>query len=349
MIKLGASDAEIVRAAAILKDGGLVAFPTETVYGLGADAFNARALARVFEVKNRPRFDPLIIHIASLDSLEKIACLDSFDSQQKEQLRLLVDSFWPGPLTIVLPKREEVPDLATAGLPTAAIRFPSNPIARQLIALSTGAVAAPSANPFGRLSPSRAEHVIETLGDSIDCIIDGGPCSVGVESTVLELVPKPRILRPGGISREQIEAVIGPVTNSVDSICDHSKTEERFASPGMLQSHYAPIVSLFLHSTETMAMLPYHKNEGYLFFSGKNRDDWISRTRTGHMPDTCRTDNILTLSENGNTAEAAVNLFDYLHILDRSGLSCIHAETLPEEGIGAAINDRLRRASMKSV
>ena len=356
MTKLNTSPEEIEKAAEILKDGGLVAFPTETVYGLGVDAFNLFALAKVFEVKCRPHFDPLIIHIAGIDSLERIACLDNFDLHCREQLRLLVDSFWPGPLTLVLPKRGEVPDLATAGLPTAAIRFPSHPIAQQLIMLSTGAVAAPSANPFGRLSPSRAEHVIKALGDSIDCIIDGGPCSVGVESTVLELFPGnsqhvagPRILRHGGISREQLESLIGPVTdgskNNADLNCEQNKTAS-LAAPGMLQSHYAPLIPLLLHSPEEMAALPYCEKEGYLFFSGKNRYLWQCSTSTLQLPENYNVQTILTLSEHGNATEAAANLFEYLHILDKSGVSCIHAETLPEEGIGAAVNDRLRRASV---
>ena len=352
MIKLNSSSRDIKKAAEILKNGGLVAFPTETVYGLGADAFNTNAIARVFEVKGRPRFDPLIIHIANLDSLERIASFDNIDSRQRERLFLLVDSFWPGPLTVVLPKRKEVPDLATAGLPTAAVRFPSNPVAQALIALSTGAVAAPSANPFGRLSPSRAEHVVETLGNSIDCIIDGGPCSVGVESTVLELFPDPRILRLGGLSREQLEGIIGPVAFKEEYgeiKCDRIKSGEQLAvsSPGMLQSHYAPGIPLFLYNTEKMAAIPYNPKEAYLFFSGKNRDAWLERTNVLQLSGNCRTDNIYTLSKTGSITEAAANLFQFLHIVDKSGFSCIHAETVPGEGIGEAINDRLRRAAAK--
>ena len=352
MIKLGASRIDIERAAEILNNGGLVAFPTETVYGLGADAFNPLSLARVFKVKNRPHFDPLIIHIAKTNSLEHIACLDSLDSHCRKLLDLLINSFWPGPLTLVLPKRQEVPGLATAGLPAVAIRFPSNPVAQALITLSTGAVAAPSANPFGRLSPTRAEHVMETLGNSIDCIIDGGPCQVGVESTVLEIQNAgiPRILRPGGINRKQLEAIIGPVEDGSkisqekgNIQCDQNKTAA-LSAPGMMQSHYAPVVPLFLHSPEEMATLPYHDKEGYLFFSGKNRTQWPTNPvqLSSHCPA------ILTLSETGNITEAAANLYEYLHILDRSGASCIHAESLPEEGIGEAINDRLYRACHKN-
>jgi L-threonylcarbamoyladenylate synthase len=358
LIRLSASPADIARAAEILKNGGLTAFPTETVYGLGADAFNSVALARVFEVKGRPRFDPLIIHIASLDTLERIVKIEALDLQQKDLLEKCAGTFWPGPLTLVLPKRLELPGLATAGLPTAAIRFPSHPIAQQLIALSTGAVAAPSANPFGRLSPTRAEHVIEGLGDKIDCIIDGGPSLVGVESTVLELSPVFRILRPGGVSWEQLEAVIGPAADCFQRVdlkdadlagdCDKTAETSR-PSPGMLQSHYAPGIPLFLHSPEAMASLPCRNNEGYLFFSGKIRDTWLDRTSTGHMSDKCPLPKtILALSECGNVSEAASNLFEYLHVLEKSGISCIHAETLPEEGLGIAANDRLRRASVKS-
>jgi L-threonylcarbamoyladenylate synthase len=273
MILLNSTSADIEQAAAVLAKGGIVAFPTETVYGLGADAFNTTALARVFEAKGRPRFDPLIVHIASLDTMERLVRLDEFDTRRRELLRLLVDSFWPGPLTLVLPKRAEVPDLATAGLSTVAVRFPSNTIAQQLITLSTGAVAAPSANRFGRLSPSRAGHVVESLGDSVDCIIDGGPCSVGVESTVLELFPFPRILRFGGISREQLEEVIGPLAAAVDNAAEYAAP-----SPGMLSSHYAPRIPLYLHSREEMAALPFNSKNSYLFFSGTSRDVWLRRT-----------------------------------------------------------------------
>ena len=342
MIILGTSPKEIKKAAAILKNGGLVAFPTETVYGLGADVFNTNALETIFEVKGRPRFDPLIIHIADLDTLEQVVFLDKLDSRHREQLYHLADSLWPGPLTLVLPKQREVPDLATASLPTAAIRFPSHPVARSLIAYS-GAVAAPSANRFGCLSPTRAEHVSEMLGHVIDCLIDGSPCTVGVESTVLELVPLPRILRPGGISREQLEAVIGPVLES-----SKPGTEQLAApSPGMLQTHYAPGIPLFLYTTEEITILPYYQNQGYLFFSGKSRDQWLSQTNVGQLSDICLTEHIFTLSETAVVTEAAANLFQFLHLLDKSGVTSINAETVPAEGVGAAINDRLQRAAFK--
>jgi L-threonylcarbamoyladenylate synthase len=328
----------------------------------------------VFEVKGRPRFDPLIIHIASLDMLDRLADLDALSPSRRPLPVKLAAAFWPGPLTLILPKRPGVPALATAGLPTVAIRFPAHPAAQKLIALSSGAVAAPSANPFGRLSPTRAEHVLEGLGNKIDCIIDGGPCSVGVESTVLSLAGEeelPRILRPGGISREQLERVIGPVTAGGMA---ESGPPAALLSPGMLKSHYAPRTPLVLHTPEEMSALPFLPDEGYLFFSEISRDTWLKRN-AGKIPaedlkrirfkspgddvtrirfkspvptsgmDAEAGPAILALSQSGDAAEAAVWLFDGLHLLDRAGLRRIHAEALPPEGLGAAVNDRLRRAA----
>ena len=354
MIRLDVSPAELLRAAEILAAGGIAAFPTETVYGLGAWAFNAGALARVFEVKGRPRFDPLIIHIDRVEGLERIADPGALSPARRRLLENLVRALWPGPLTLVLPKRPAVPLLATAGLPTVAVRLPAHPAARELIRLSgeaaggTGALAAPSANPFGRLSPTRAEHVIETLGDNIDAVVDGGPCSVGVESTVADLSGGvPRILRPGGISREALEAAAGEFFASAAAPRNHPVSGDAAApSPGMLKSHYAPLAPLFLHAPEELAVLPRDEEAGYLFFSGRNRDAWLSRAAA--PPE--RRDRIMTLSEGGNTVEAAANLFDRLHRADRNpGLRRIHAETLPEEGLGAAVNDRLRRAAAASL
>ncbi len=193
-------------AAEIIKRGGIVAFPTETVYGLGADAFAPLAVARIFEVKKRPHFDPLIIHVASPDDLGRLVT-DIPGPAQK-----LINRFWPGPLTVVLPKRDEVPDIVTAGLPTVAVRMPRHEMALQLIELSGSPIAAPSANPFGYVSPTTAEHVREQLDDQVDLILDGGPCPVGVESTILSFSEeRPRLLRPGGVPLEEIESVIGKV------------------------------------------------------------------------------------------------------------------------------------------
>jgi L-threonylcarbamoyladenylate synthase len=327
---LSASDVDLEKAAAALAAGDLVAFPTETVYGLGADAFNLKALARIFEAKNRPRFDPLIIHIAEPDALSRITDISALSNASKEKLAILIERLWPGPLTFVLPKRAEVPGLATAGLATAAVRFPSPPAAQKLIRLSTGAVAAPSANPFGYLSPTRAEHVKTQLGEKVDCIIDGGRTPVGLESTVLDLCGDiPAILRPGGTSRETIEALIGPVELAA------AETDKTPLSPGRLKSHYSPRTQLVLCRSEELAALPGEPGEGRLYFSPP---------KTGNnMPP----DRIRILTGNGDTCEAAANLFDMLHELDSLGLSLIRAEEAPASGLGPAINDRLRRAESK--
>ncbi|GHV68596.1 threonylcarbamoyl-AMP synthase [Spirochaetia bacterium] len=324
-------------AAEIILSGGLAAFPTETVYGLGGDAFNTAALARIFEAKGRPRFDPLIIHIADLEGLDRIARLEALDGEARNKLEILCENLWPGPLTLILPKRPGVPDLATSGLPTAAVRLPSHPAARELIRLSTGTVAAPSANPFGRLSPTRAEHVLAGLGDKVDIILDGGRCGVGLESTVLDLsgFEMPRILRPGGVSRGQIEGLIGPVgTPDVAS-------PERPLSPGQLLSHYAPGTALSLHSEEEMIRLKPEKDEGYLFFDDASRNRWAAGAALVNKA------NVRFLSAAGNTVEAAANLFETLHDMDRLGLRHIHAEKAPDEGLGPAINDRLGRAAIR--
>ena len=323
---LGSSDQDLQKAAAALAAGALVAFPTETVYGLGADAFMPSALARIFEAKNRPRFDPLIIHIADLQALSRIADTASLDSRSRERLTMLSQRFWPGPLTLVLPKRRELPELATAGLATAAVRFPSHPVAQRLIALSTGAVAAPSANPFGFLSPTRAEHVKNQLGERVDYIIDGGKTCLGLESTVLDLGRKsPAILRLGGTSKEVIEELIGPVELFVGSVSDKP------VSPGQLKSHYAPRVPLILHRQGELVSVPEAAGEGRLYFSSPPDIAYSERTRV--------------LSKSGDLNEAAANFFDMLHELDGMGLSLIRAEEAPAYGLGAAINDRLCRAA----
>jgi L-threonylcarbamoyladenylate synthase len=331
------------RAAACLRDGGLVAFPTETVYGLGADAFNLAALAKVFEAKGRPRFDPLIIHIAALETLEKVADLSLLGRVAKKNLAVLAENFWPGPLTLILPKREAVPDLATSGLPTAAIRFPSHPVAQRLIALSGGAVAAPSANPFGYLSPTTAEHVRDQLGEKVDIILDGGPSKVGVESTVLDISgERPRLFRPGGVPIEKIESLIGSV-EPAGTVAGNA-----MVSPGLLKSHYAPRASISIYSGEGIIALPREAgSSAFLFFDGSTRRAWLSG-QAAVPPDSDEAmPQLMTLSERGDTLEAAANLFGFLHELDRAGISQIHAQLAPEQGLGLAINDRLRRASSR--
>jgi L-threonylcarbamoyladenylate synthase len=337
---LPVSDESLAKAAAVLRGGGLAAFPTETVYGLGGDAFNPLALAKIFEVKGRPRFDPLIVHIASMETLATVADLSLLDRGAREKLDLLAAKLWPGPLTLVLPKQAAVPELATSGLPTVAVRFPDHDAARKLIALSRGAVAAPSANPFGGLSPTRAEHVRDQLGEKVDIILDGGPARVGVESTVLDMRgPCPRILRPGGAPREVIEAHIGPVLSGP------AADGGGLVSPGRLPSHYAPRTPLAVYSREEMIARPDEAahSVALLFFDGPSRDAALAaRAGVGNAGV------IRTLSETGNPREAAARLFETLHELDRAGgLVRILAELAPEDGLGAAINDRLRRAATR--
>jgi L-threonylcarbamoyladenylate synthase len=341
---LPASGENIKTAAALLAAGGLVAFPTETVYGLGGAAFNPRALAKIFEVKNRPRFDPLIIHIAAPEALETVADLSLLSAVGRERALLLTRRFWPGPLTLILPKRRELPDLATSGLPTAAVRLPDHPAARELIRLSGTAVAAPSANPFGYLSPTRAEHVAGLLGDRVDLILDGGPCRVGLESTVLDLSgPRPRMLRPGGVSREALEALAGPIAAGGPSPADG-----RPRGPGQLDSHYAPRTGLTLLAPEDMAVLPPDPAGACLFFDGASRDRWLAGPgRAGAGAGKNPGPAVRVLSETGDLAEAAARLFEILHELDGLGAARIYAEQVRPEGLGPAINDRLFRASAK--
>jgi L-threonylcarbamoyladenylate synthase len=313
-------DKEVIyQAAEIIKKGGIVAFPTETVYGLGADAFNPIAVARVFEVKKRPSFDPLIIHVANSEDFEKLAM------ETPPPVRKLVERFWPGPLTVVLLKKEEVPDIVTAGLPTVAIRMPRHPMTLKLIELVGSPIVGPSANPFGYLSPTTSEHVREQLGNQVDLILDGGPCEVGVESTIISFLGEsPRLLRPGGVPLEEIESIIGKVV--VRAI-----KEEQPLAPGMLPRHYAPKTPILLGWPE-MDMNPYRdKRIGLLAFQEAKYSLEFSHVEI--------------LSKEGDFREAAANLFAAIRRLDASNLDLIVAEPIPEIGLGRAIMDRLRRAS----
>jgi L-threonylcarbamoyladenylate synthase len=329
---LSSSIEDIEVAACAIKAGKLAAFPTETVYGLGGDAFNPLALAKIFEAKQRPRFDPLIIHIAAIEGLKPLVDFSKIDGAIREKLDALIKAFWPGPLTFILPKKSEVPDLATSGLPSVAVRFPDHPVALKLIEISTGAVAAPSANPFGYLSPTKAEHVAAQLGDRVDYIIDGGAVRVGVESTVLDMTGTCiKILRPGGLAKENIEEVIGPV--------DLHRGEGHLPhSPGLLKSHYAPRTPLELYNHEEMMCLKNQNDEAFVFFDNQNYNEWISRQSENAKPI------IHILSPDGNLPDAAANLFSLLHKLDQDSLKAIHIERVPESGLGLAINDRLYKA-----
>jgi len=308
----------ILVAAEILRHGGLVAFPTETVYGLGADAFNARAVAKIFAVKGRPQFDPIIVHVADPAEAEKLW------QEIPPLAKRLIEKFWPGPLTLVLPKRDIVPDIVTAGLPTVAVRMPSHPVALSLIRAAGRPVAAPSANRFGRLSPTHHEAVLEQLGESIDAVIAGGPTPVGIESTVISLAEDPpRLLRPGGTPIEAIRKLVPNLR------LDPPKGPS--ASPGTLPRHYQPLTPLFLWEPgppEGHEVLDRSRC-GFLAF----QKAWQGFAHTE------------VLSPQGDLVEAAANFFSLLRKLDKMGLSAILAEPVPEEGLGIAIMDRLRRAS----
>jgi L-threonylcarbamoyladenylate synthase len=314
-------DAEAIhQAAEIIRQGGIVAFPTETVYGLGADAYNPLAVARVFEVKRRPTFDPLIVHIASSAHLKKLV------KDIPSGARKLTEKLWPGPLTVVLFKEEHIPDIVTAGLPTVALRMPSHPMALSLIKESKCPIAAPSANPFGYLSPTTAEHVRGQLADQVDLILDGGPCPVGVESTIVSFSEnKPRLLRPGGVSLEEIESIIGKV--------EISPIKDRPVAPGMLPRHYAPRTPIVLDWDEKHLDSYKGKKIGFLAF--REPENFL------------QFQHIEVLSKKGDFREAAANLFSAIRRLDALDLDVILAEAVPEAGLGRAIMDRLRRATSR--
>lgn len=379
---LSSSRLDIEKAAQALLEGLLVAFPTETVYGLGADARNPHALARVFEAKRRPAFDPLIIHLARREELEQVANVGALPESRRALVAVLAENLWPGPLTLVLPKQDWVPDLATSGLPTVAVRVPAHPVAQALLQTAGIPVAAPSANPFGYLSPTCSEHVVSQLGDRVDYVIDGGMCPVGLESTVLDMTgPCPTILRPGGVAQDQIEALIGPV-NAID------RTAERPTAPGQLPSHYAPRALLYLYERGSIPgleqlyplieealggtgrstplelsgqrggskLFPPHGGEadfplrwGLLFFDPPSRDAWLKQfdpsVAEGSVPmGVDPVPEVQILSEHSQVREAATHLFKVLHHFDDTGVALIFAERVPQEGLGVAVNDRLFKA-----
>ena len=304
---MGSQDEAVAAAAEALKRGGLVLMPTETVYGLAADAANPSAVAAIFEAKGRPRFNPLIAHVAGLSEARRFAAFDARALQ-------LAEAFWPGPLTLVLPIIDEVAvcDLARAGLDTVAVRAPAHPLARALLEAFGGPVCAPSANRSGRPSPTTFNDAMDETGGAVQAALDGGPCSVGVESTVLAVLDGPvRLLRPGGLSREAVEAVVGPLAEADD---------DARRSPGRLVRHYAPEAKVRLNA------LRAEPGEAFLRF-GDGIDDPLS------------------LSPSGDVREAAQRLFSRLRAADRLGPSAIAVAPVPETGLGEAVNDRLRRAA----
>lgn len=310
-------------AAEMLRRGQLVAFPTETVYGLGADATNSDSVAGIFESKQRPEFDPLIVHVADIAAAEQIV------ADFPEVARKLAAEFWPGPLTLVLPKRPHISDLVTAGLPGVGLRIPKHPLAIELLQAVGRPVVAPSANPFGGVSPTTAGHVVDGLGGRIDGVLDGGPCDVGLESTVVSLMTdQPMLLRPGGLPIEDIEAVIGTVQRAVS---DPSQDNAAQPAPGMLSRHYAPATMLRVIPIDDAAATIEGKRCGLLTH--------------GEHPFPQGFEQIEQLSDTGDLRTCAANFFAALRSLDSANLDVIIARSFPATGLGIALNDRLRRAA----
>lgn len=318
MNKMAEKGTDLAKAKALLAAGELVSIPTETVYGLAANAFDARAALRIFEAKRRPSFDPLIVHS---DSLESAA---TFLQEVPEEARKLAAAFWPGPLTMLLPKNEKIPDVVTSGLPRVAVRVPRHSLTLRLLQELDFPLAAPSANPFGYISPTTAAHVEEQLGDRIPYILDGGPCEVGVESTIVGFEGhKTIVYRLGGMDVEDLQPYCGEIV-----LMPHSSSNPQ--APGQLKSHYAPRIPLIIGNL-TELLTQYNKEEvAVLSF----RD---------HYPEVRQ----ITLSPAGDVKEAAQNLFRALRELDKMPVKHILAEQVPDYGLGRAINDRLARAAAR--
>jgi L-threonylcarbamoyladenylate synthase len=311
-------------AAEWLRRGALIGIPTETVYGLAANAFDPEAVLRIFEVKRRPAFDPLIVHVHHADQLAELVTAVPDDA------RALMSHFWPGPLTLVLPKTMRVPDIVTSGLEAVAVRMPQHEMTLALLRSLDFPLAAPSANPFGYVSPTTAQHVVDQLGTSVPFVLDGGPCAVGLESTIIgwEGVD-PVLYRPGGLALERIEAVIGAVRLQVNQT--KPATRVLPVAPGMIESHYAPKKPLFQGDVKQLLARQSGRRVGVIS---------LSRRFEGAV---CE-----VLSESGDLIEAARNLFAAMRRLDAAEIDCMLAEVFPEKGLGRAINDRLRRASAAS-
>ncbi len=306
-------------AAELLIKGNLVAIPTETVYGLAANALDEKAVLSIFEAKQRPFFDPLIIHVPSIESIDKYAELTDI------RLQKLAKAFWPGPLTLLLPKKAVVPDLVTSGLASVAVRIPNHTITLELLKKINIPLAAPSANPFGYVSPTQPAHVNSQLGDKIAYILDGGPCEVGLESTIIGIEDdKVCVFRLGGLALEEIEKVIGKTELRINNSSNP-------VSPGQLKSHYAPKKPLFIGDIKELIKHNATKKIAIICFGEENIEgkDLI----------------VFDLSKNKNLQEAAINLFKFLRLADESAADIVLCEEVPDIGLGRAINDRLRRAA----
>lgn len=312
---------DIFKAKELLQNGQLVAIPTETVYGLGANALDEKAVLKVYEAKQRPFFDPLIIHVSGIDQALNYAEL------KDDRLKKLAQKFWPGPLTLLLPKKNNIPDLVTSGLSQVAVRVPKHELTLQLLKQLNFPVAAPSANPFGYVSPTEAEHVNKQLGDKIDYILDGGKCTVGIESTIVGIEEgEVCVYRLGGLSIEDIEKEIGKVSLRINNSSDPK-------APGQLKNHYAPNMPLYIGNFDELF--------------AKHNSKKIAAICFGKTPYQKQNVTYFNLSENENSNEAAINLFSFLRTAGEGDFDVIVAEPLPDKGLGRAINDRLRRAETK--
>lgn len=314
---------DIQKAIALLSNDELVAIPTETVYGLAGNIFSEKAIQRIFKTKKRPFFNPLIVHVSSVDAFEEIV------SEVPEKARLLAHTFWPGSMTLVLKKNKKIPDIITAGKDTVAVRVPNHPVTLELLQKLPFPLAAPSANPFNHISPTKAEHVERYFKNDIKMVLDGGACKNGIESTIIGFEnDEPIIYRLGALAIEDIEAVVGKVAIK-------NKKEVNPDAPGMLDKHYSPKTQTFLTAT-ILAEIENHPNKkiGVLTFNTSYKSDKISAE--------------IILSTSSNLQEAASKLYDALHQLDHLNLDVIIAEKLPETGLGKSMNDRLQRASFPS-
>ena len=311
---------DIAQAASLLKEGGVVGMPTETVYGLAGNALDVQAVARIFEAKNRPSFDPLIVHVAHVDAAAQVGQLNA-------TAKALLKAFSPGPITVIVPKNSSIPDLVTSGHPTVGIRIPNHPTALALLDQLDFPLAAPSANPFGYTSPTTAEHVEEQLGNAIAGVLDGGPCAVGLESTIVDCTAEqPVVLRLGGVPREAIEAELGARVKTKTSSSNPT-------APGMLSSHYNPGVPVRLFEDRAALEAELSKDAagvGVLY----------AGSELPHQP-------ALNLSASGNLAEVAAKLFGALRSIKKEKITRIYVHKVQEEGLGRAINDRLLRASVQ--
>lgn len=325
---------DLILAKKLLTEGKLVAIPTETVYGLAANGLDETAVAGIFSAKNRPTFDPLILHVASIEQAQSL-CTDWPEMADK-----LARAFWPGPLTLILPKAGHVPDLTTSGQPTVGIRMPNNSLTLELLSILPFPLAAPSANPFGYVSPTNAQHVADQLGDRIDYILDDGDCSVGIESTIIAIDNgAPKVLRLGGLSLERIAAVLGV------PVLEHLNQNSNPQAPGQLDQHYSPRCKLI--ALNTMPAADIDPSVSIIYFSKdkaqRGSDNNLSDGSDYYLPDGSH----YYLSDSGDTNQAASNLFSTLRRLDQDNQKIAYFEWAPNEGLGRAINDRLQRAAFQ--